>query len=209
MWDAMEQHQRDVDEYIRNLKDENDRLREGLRRLHTWASKWLQVPPDLNRDVNALLNPEGQSDPVSLDQKMEDEIAQLKAELAEIRATGVEDDQCGEYHGWMEQKVGRLLGERDAVLSELEYARKERAEFYAKVKFLDKGLVEVEAERDRLREALRRLEWVDDGAEPDADGKRIQWCPACEQVPELRWGLTQADVGHKPDCWLNALLDQK
>jgi cell division protein FtsB len=48
----------------------------------------------------------------------------------------------------------------------------------------------LKAENDRLREGMKKLEWVGP----------IPWCAAC-----YSWKTK----GHKPDCWLSALLNQK
>lgn len=50
----------------------------------------------------------------------------LQTELSEMKATVPESDQCGPYHAWMEQRVGRLIEEKANLESELSAVTIER-----------------------------------------------------------------------------------
>lgn len=55
-----------------------------------------------------------------------------------------------------------------------------------------------------LREALSRVEWLQEGAN-QVTGEPFHWCPECEAVKESMPYLGIGG-GHRPDCRLRAAL---
>jgi RNA polymerase-binding transcription factor DksA len=84
-------------------------------------------------------------------------------------------------------ELERKLAERDLQLDD------ERAEH-----FLDRALLDsYEEDNRRLREGLRKLEWISD---LENDAPSYGFCAAC--------GNERSEM-HKSDCWLAKLLEEE
>lgn len=84
------------------------------------------------------------------------------------------------------------------TLSEIEYEDRleQKESFIAKQQ---ERVAALEAENKCLREGLKNVEWIDKITDGET-GNVFHSCPAC---------MTIRNRLHKPDCWLNALLESK
>ena len=91
-------------------------------------------------------------------------------------------------------------------IDELEATTKTTATWEMVATELSEAVRRLEAENGNLREGLRKLEWVGTGIYKDHNGH----CPVCGQFHQHcgRNDCPADWVGHKPDCWLAALLKE-
>jgi len=117
-------------------------------------------------------------------QKFHDDMEKYKADNARLQAELAKANESGEVLHAKYRELGAELASRETKHSA------ERGQLYLQVD-------DLKADNARLRDCLKRLEWVD---KYTPSGRLMPFCPAC--------GSPKA-TGHQVDCWLAAEIGGK
>jgi DNA repair exonuclease SbcCD ATPase subunit len=182
-----QQHRDEISEITAEFSKERDRLKELYDSTCVISEQRRQEIERL--EVDAAKAHEDYRTQVDGICRMQDEVERLKAELAHAKL------QIAELAGGMDRQM--LISERNAANHLLDSA---------------KALIDAFNRRDdQLREGLRRLEWSKNlGFMLHRDGSittNVMGCFICDGQKPIE--KNQDVAGHKPDCWLAALLEEK